>query len=263
MQADLNRKREIFDQLTERLQELEEISIDSDDDSSEGEDLLGDIIQTPSDSLGSRSAEQPTEDPWGMDEDEIEEDESTVIPEAQRLARQSVSESRSPVAQPAPAAEPTRTTGTTTTQELRSRNKAPEPETDTAETSARKQLFGNQPGASTTAVSTTATTEAILDHHREEQERLTESLLHMATALKSSSRAFATSLEEEKDVLGAAGSGLDKNESSLDAASRRMGALRKMSEGKGWLGRMLLYAWIFGLMVVAVLIVFVLPKLRF
>lgn len=57
--------------------------------------------------------------------------------------------------------------------------------------------------------------------------------------------------------------GLDKNELGLEAASRRMGHLRSLTEGKGWLGRMLLYAYIAGLAVFAILLVFVFPKLRF
>ncbi len=42
-----------------------------------------------------------------------------------------------------------------------------------------------------------------------------------------------------------------------------MGLLKRMSEGKGWWGRIMLYAWIGGLWVVAILLVFVGPKLRF
>ena len=85
----------------------------------------------------------------------------------------------------------------------------------------------------------------------------------MARALKQSSHSFNTSLEEEKNVLDGAAKGLDRNELGLEAAHRKMGYLRTMTEGKGWWGRMLMYAWIVGLMVVAILVVFVLPKLRF
>jgi hypothetical protein len=85
----------------------------------------------------------------------------------------------------------------------------------------------------------------------------------MAQQLKQSSQAFSSSLEEEKSVLNRATEGLDKNELGLEAASRRMGYLRTMTEGRGWWGRMLMYAWIAGLMVLAILIVFVGPKLRF
>jgi hypothetical protein len=84
----------------------------------------------------------------------------------------------------------------------------------------------------------------------------------MASALKASSQAFSSSLESEKTVLDSATSGLDKNELGLEAAQRRMGLLRRMSEGKGWWGRMVMYAWIALLMVIALVIVFVLPKFR-
>jgi len=57
--------------------------------------------------------------------------------------------------------------------------------------------------------------------------------------------------------------GLDKNTTGMEAAGKRMGLLKRMSEGKGWWGRMMLYAWIAGLWVVAILLVFVGPKLRF
>lgn len=85
----------------------------------------------------------------------------------------------------------------------------------------------------------------------------------MASALKESSKAFATSLDDEKEILDHANQGMDKNVSGLDAAGKRMGMLRSMSEGKGWWGRIMLYAWIAGLWVVALLVVFVMPKLRF
>lgn len=123
----------------------------------------------------------------------------------------------------------------------------------------RAELFGD---AQSTGIST-ATTEALLSHNRTEQESLTTSLLSMAAQLKQQSRAFAASLEDEKDVLKRATEGLDKNELGLETAQRKMGFLRGYTEGKGWWGRMLMYAWIFGLMIIALLIVFVMPKLRF
>jgi hypothetical protein len=85
----------------------------------------------------------------------------------------------------------------------------------------------------------------------------------MASALKASSQSFSSSLESEKTVLDSATSGLDKNEQGMEAAQRRVGALRRLTEGRGWWGRMVMYAYIAGLMVLAILIVFVLPKLRF
>lgn len=85
----------------------------------------------------------------------------------------------------------------------------------------------------------------------------------MATALKQSQLNIYTSLESEKSVLARAAEALERNTTGMEAAGKRMGVLGRMSEGKGWLGRMMLYAWIFGLMVVAILIVFVGPKFRF
>lgn len=64
-------------------------------------------------------------------------------------------------------------------------------------------------------------------------------------------------------MLDRAVDGLDATTSNMGAAEKRMGMLRKMTEGKGWWGRMMLYAWILGLWVVAILIVFLGPKLRF
>ncbi|KAH6661208.1 hypothetical protein BKA67DRAFT_531275 [Truncatella angustata] len=260
-QADLNRKREVFEQISERLHELEELSIDSDGDDSDDEDLLG-AIQTPSESQDSRSSERPSQgwetvDAADYGEQEAEgdsyADESTIMPEPRQSTQQA----------PQPTSVPESQQGTSTEQALRSRGVPAQPQNDKGETTARAQLFGNQASSPTTALSTTATTEAILDHQRAEQDKLTESLLSMAQSLKSQSHAFQSDLESEKDILSAAGAGMDKSERGMEAATRRMGSLRKLTEGKGWWGRMMLYAWIFGLMVVAVLIVGVMPKLRF
>ncbi|KAI9783753.1 MAG: hypothetical protein M1835_003738 [Candelina submexicana] len=119
---------------------------------------------------------------------------------------------------------------------------------------------GQTTGAST---SSTAQTEKLMSHNRSEQETLTSSLLSMAQALKESSTRFNESLESEKEVLNRAGEGLEKNTTGMEAAGKRMGTLRRMAEGKGWWGRMMMYAWIFGLMLLALFIVAFLPKLRF
>lgn len=105
--------------------------------------------------------------------------------------------------------------------------------------------------------------EKALDEDRNEQEDLTSSLISMASQLKSHSQTFQETLENEKDALERAALGMDKTSSTMEAAGKRMGMLRRMTEGKGWWGRMMLYAWIFGLWIVAILIVFVGPKLRF
>lgn len=107
------------------------------------------------------------------------------------------------------------------------------------------------------------TSESKLSANRSEQEALTTSLLTMAQALKSQSQQFGASLETDKSVLDKATEGLGKSSTNMDAASQRMGTLRRMTEGRGWWGRMIMYAWIAGLWIVAFLIVFALPKLRF
>ncbi|KAI1374597.1 hypothetical protein F4677DRAFT_461361 [Hypoxylon crocopeplum] len=273
MQADLNQKREVLEQVTERFRELEEISVDSDEDSSDGEDLLGDIIDTPSESVESTSA-SAADQPGGaddaeegvreeqQDEAEAEADESTILPEPRIPVHVRNTASATATSPP----EPQQTaSGTTTSQTLRPRGVTSQPtSTDKAETTAlRTQLFGTRTTDSPTTTTTTATAEAIIDHQRSEQDKLTESMVGMARALKESSHRFASSLEQDTDVLRAAGRNLERNERGLDAAARRMGALRRVTEGKGWWGRVMLYVWIAGLSVFAVLLVFVLPKLRF
>lgn len=129
----------------------------------------------------------------------------------------------------------------------------------------------SQPATATTTSTSTSTNlnptlptkESALSASRLEQEDLTTSLLSLASQLKSSSQSFQATLENEKSILDRAVTGIDKTSSTMEAAGQRMGMLRRMTEGKGWWGRMMLYAWIFGLWVVAVLIVFVGPKLRF
>lgn len=106
-------------------------------------------------------------------------------------------------------------------------------------------------------------TEHALSDQRLEQEDLTNSLLSLASQLKASSHNFHNSLESEQSVLDRAVHGIDRTSSTMEAAGQRMGMLRRMTEGKGWWGRMMLYAWIFGLWVIAILIVFVGPKFRF
>lgn len=105
--------------------------------------------------------------------------------------------------------------------------------------------------------------EALLSHDRNEQENLTNSLLEMAKQLKAQSVHFSNTLDSDKGIVDRALSGLDKNQINMDAASQRMGTLRRMTEGRGWWDRMKLYAMIGGLWLLAFLIVFVGPKIRF
>ena len=118
-----------------------------------------------------------------------------------------------------------------------------------------------QPSKATDSASTE--TAARLQSNDTEAANLTSSLLTLARSLKTSSAQFSDSLTADNEALKRATEGLDQNERGMEAAGKRMGLLKRMSEGKGWWGRMMLYAWIGGLWVAAILLVFVGPKLRF
>ncbi|KAL8657174.1 MAG: hypothetical protein Q9226_002182 [Calogaya cf. arnoldii] len=102
-----------------------------------------------------------------------------------------------------------------------------------------------------------------LESHSTEQVDLTSSMVALVAQLKSSTLAFSSSLDLDNEALARAQEGLEKNESGMEAAGKRMGMLKRMSEGKGWWGRIMLYAWIGGLWIVAIALVFVGPKFRF
>ncbi|OAQ87225.1 synaptobrevin [Purpureocillium lilacinum] len=259
LQGALTAHRDTLDTLLDRLEDLKQIAADEEaDDSSDEEDLLGDIVPTPSESMDSTSAEA-TED---RSVREATPDPPSPTPGAV------------PKPPPAPSAapplpidvSPTTTTPpvslpTQTSQTLRSRTGT---QTPTSHTTARAALFANRRrGEATSPQTSTATAEAILDHQRVEQDALSDSILKMAGALKASSQRFSTTLEADKEALGRAGEGMDRTERGMDATRGGMGALRRMTEGKGWWGRMILYAWVYGLMLSLVLLVFVMPKLRF
>ncbi|CAL3963351.1 unnamed protein product [Diplocarpon coronariae] len=232
VQTDLVHKRQIILRLSERLQELNDLGdFEYKDDSSEGEDILGD--DTPSETTDSHAS--------AIDPQSTRSSPTDPVPPPFPEPAASQSPTVAVEVDPEPSLEPQST--------LRARHK-----------DARAELL--TPVSNSTGIST-ASNEALLTHQRLEQEKLTNSMLSMATALKDSSLVFQVALEEEKSVLESATKGLDKNEQGLEAAQRKMGYLRTMTEGKGWWGRMMMYAWIAGLMVVAVLIVFVFPKLRF
>lgn len=240
----------------------DQLGATDEDESSEGEDILSEIIATPSESLDSRSVDMPTESTGTQAEDAAVLD----VPPPREAPVEIPNEPAAPTQITEPDPEKLETiTSQTLRPRARTRLPIPEPEQqDTAHTSgsASRSALLDSNSQTTTSLSQTATTEAILDHQRAEQDALSESILQMASSLKASSQALSLSLEEDRDVLGRAGEGLDRSERGLDAATRGMGTLRRMTEGRGWWGRILLYAWIYGLMVVLVLVVFVLPKLR-
>lgn len=159
-------------------------------------------------------------------------------------------------------------------QEIRARKQAPSSSSSSnlkptdnksaASTTAREQLFAGRNASKTQQSNPSlSNSESLLSHNRVEQETLTSGLLALARSLKESSQQFGASLESEKDILKRAGQGLDKNAAGMEAAEKRMGALRRMSEGQGWWGRIKLYGMIFGLWVACFLLVFLGPRLRF
>ncbi|KAH6627649.1 hypothetical protein F5144DRAFT_630930 [Chaetomium tenue] len=285
-QADLVRKKEVLDQLSERLSDLAEFAAarstshgDHDDDTSDGEDLLADIIATPSESMNSTtSPDMPPEEP-DEPSDEIPsplEPPSRPPPESTQqqtnTTRQPEQPSTSAPASTAPQPTTTTTTTTTTTQTLRPRHPEatqsttstsshPPPQASSSTTTSALFPTHHQPTSHTTTAITT--TEAILDHQRAEQDALSESILKLASDLKASSKAFSASLDEDREVVDRAGQGITRTGQNMEGVTRTMGMLQRMTEGEGWWGRMRLYAIVYGLMVVLVLVVFVLPKLRF
>jgi hypothetical protein len=108
-----------------------------------------------------------------------------------------------------------------------------------------------------------ASKEKMLSNDRAEQEQITDQLLSLTKELKMAQTTFHQSITGEKDYLDKAVSGLDQNIDGLDKAGQKMGMLRKLTEGRGWFGRMTLYAYIAALWILALVIVFILPKLRF
>ncbi|KAK3296243.1 uncharacterized protein B0H64DRAFT_397735 [Chaetomium fimeti] len=281
-QVDLVQKREVLEQLSERLSDLAEFAAarntshgNDDDDTSDGEDILADIIVTPSESMEStRSLDMLPEEP----EEPLDQIPAS-LEQPQHPPQQSTEQTnaaRQPEHPPASSA-PQPTTTTTTTQTLRPRHPDPTPSPSSSsnpppQASTTSALFHNhQPTTATTTTAPTntntttaiSTTEAILDHQRSEQDALSSSILKLASDLKASSHAFSASLDSDREVVDRAGQGMSRTGQNMEGVTRTMGALQRMTEGEGWWGRVRLYGIVYGLMVVLVLVVFVLPKLRF
>ncbi|THX49621.1 hypothetical protein D6D06_08448 [Aureobasidium pullulans] len=229
IQADLQTKRDLIKKLNTRLIELNQLaSLQEDSDSSSDEE------EEDEESQGQAVKEFA---PAVSTSDTLDTDPSLTSPQqaAQDLANNLRSRKPNATNSNAPA--------------------------DSATTSA---LFGNRSTAQpTTANGEKLSTEQVLDSANRDQDILTTSLVALAQSLKQSSLSFASSLDAEKEVLRRAEGGLDKNSMGMEAAGNRMGALRRMTEGKGWWGRIRLYAIIAALWVAAFLLVFVGPKLRF
>lgn len=131
----------------------------------------------------------------------------------------------------------------------------------------RRRIPGHDDGsgskAQTSGFSNLPATERSLQHSSRINEDIATSLVNMATQLKQEQRKLQFSLQQDSGILGRAMEGLDVSLSGMEAASKNMKFLTRMSEEEGWFGRMKLYAMIFGMWIVAFVLVFAAPKLRF
>ncbi|KAK4947579.1 hypothetical protein LTR10_013525 [Elasticomyces elasticus] len=130
-------------------------------------------------------------------------------------------------------------------------------------TTRRRKGRVEEPDAQASGFSNMQSTERTLLNSSREQEDITVKLVDMAVRLKQQSKNMQFSLEQDKTFLGRATQAMEVSVSSMEAASKNMQFLKRMSEEEGLFGRLKLYAIIFGMWVAAFLLVFVCPKLRF
>jgi hypothetical protein len=263
MEAEINRKRLLIDDLLEQVQNLEDAGRrEEEEDSSDGEDVLAGVIQTPSESMDSRSTGVAAEEEEQHGQSLADLGEEGQPPPPPPPAQQEPPYAEAPADPPQSTQQEPPETRTAATLRARTRQAdAPAAESGGGQSSARAALFGERPTAA--AATATATEEALLDGHRREQEALTEDMARLAGALKARSLETARLLAEDGEVVGRVAGSLDTTDRGMESAGRRMGSLTRITEGKGWWGRMLLYAMVYGMMALVVLIWALLPKLRF
>lgn len=259
-QADLAQKKLLIEALLDRVQVLEDLGrqekVEESDDDEDGEDLLAGIVMpAPVEVSGATN---------GQEEDAISPLEKT---RSKSVSWDMPPQSDEPVQE---------TPSTTTTPALRARGKQsippttqPHPSADTAQTTSsqtstaaarRSDLFGT--GTDRNSLSATATEEAVLENHRAEQEAISGDILRLAKEMRQRSEATAKLLEDDKMVMDRVGDALHVTDTNMESAGRGMNVLARMTEGKGYIGRLILYAVVFGLAVLLVLAFAVVPKLR-
>ncbi|KAL4806698.1 hypothetical protein BDV18DRAFT_138049 [Aspergillus unguis] len=265
LQSTLSRNRQALRQIQNVLDEIqseEEVrsssmggqweDIDAEDDEDEDAEFSEDLLETPEGSTSDEALPESNVPGAQAHTKVVSDTTTTTAPAATTVTFE-------------PTSSPTPTASASSPAALRNRHRnAPAQPTTSDATATGSSLHTNAPSDPKSKPKSAAEEEEeALSHDRLEQENITSSLLDLASQLKASSQTFQASLEAEKSVLARAAEGLDRTTGNLASAENRMGMLRRMTEGKGWWGRMLLYAWIFALWVVAILIVFVGPKLRF
>ena len=276
LQSELKNKRDTIRKLNRRLRELDQLDDDDNDDDDDGIPSEDGIYygngngktrdgDTTTGSRNHSNGYAPARSASaGLDVQTHEETEGSM--QMQRAAGELTSVLRARRGQAVAGQDTAVASGNTANY-----NK-PSKESDTAtlfSTSAPTSTNLKSPSTLLNQSSTSASDETsriaqhekLLTHNRAEEQVLTESLLSMAQALKSSARQFQTTLEVDKEVLGTAVEGLDKNTEGMDAAGMRMTQLRRRSSGWAWWRHVSLYVWIAGLYV-ALVLVFMLPKLR-
>lgn len=234
MQTDLQAKREVIRKLQSRIQELDSLAYkegddDDDDDNDDKEEEDGE-----SDGERGYTYAPAIKASNSLDFEPSATQETTPQPANTLRARTSSRPTDSRASQTQSA----RATGTS--------SRAP------------------APPASARQPSPSPSHEKTLDLDRRQKEQITDAIYDLAKELKTSAQSLDRSIEDEnRTSLKRAMEGLDKGAEGMEAAGQRMGALRRMTEGKGWWGRMMLYAWIAGLWLVLFLMMTLLPKLRF
>ncbi|TKA22500.1 hypothetical protein B0A50_07965 [Salinomyces thailandicus] len=229
-QADLQSKRDLIKRLNARLQELDQQDNDEDDE-----------------------------------EDSDDDEDTTDLLKQYAPARQDVTAGIDTGEPPSPPPTTKTTAPQPTTANNESRSRRPPQASDNhsaASTTAREALFADRTKPTHTNPSDLSAHELEMSHNRNEQEALSNGLLGLARALKGSAQQMGVSIESEKDVMKRAEGGLDKSAQGMEAAERKMGMLRRMSEGQGWYGRIKLYGFIFALWIGCFVLVFIGPKLR-
>jgi len=127
----------------------------------------------------------------------------------------------------------------------------------------KEEFNGSSEQGTTSGFSNLPQTEQSLLTSSKEHENITSSLLSMAAQLKQQAKQFEFTLDQDKGLVDRALEGLDSNVAAMGIASKGMKTLQRMSEEQGFFGRLKLQLFIVAMWVALVLLVFIVPKLRF
>lgn len=91
-------------------------------------------------------------------------------------------------------------------------------------------------------------------------------MLDIAQRLKASTMSISSELEADKEIVGKASEGLNSSHQGMEAATGKMGTLKRASGGEGLFGlpwKLLMWAKIAGMMFLLMSIMVFMPKFRF